>query len=66
MEKTKIVFLNRDKQYGEWNKDDIGYIDGYVTSDNIPYMVIINLLTKKPVLVPFGNSVEVVEWRVRK
>jgi len=59
--KTKIVFDKDDGEYGEWIKGDTGYIDGYVQSNNVPYMIVINLRTSRPVFVPFHNIVTVIQ-----
>jgi hypothetical protein len=57
--KTKIIFRNDDQQYSEWKKGDEGFIEGFIYT-NRPYMVIVNLRTKQPVLVSFGGTVDVV------
>jgi hypothetical protein len=58
--KTKIIFTIDDNRYNDWKKGDKGYIDGYLANDGVPYVVIINLRTKRPVLVSFGGAFEVV------
>lgn len=59
--KTKVIFLNDDKRYGDWEKNDKGYIDGYIANDGIPYIVVINLRTKRPIIVSFGGIIEVID-----
>jgi hypothetical protein len=57
--KTKVIFRNDDPQYNDWKKGDEGFIEGFLYT-NRPYMVIVNLRTKQPVLVSFGGTVDVV------
>jgi len=57
--KTKVIFRNDDPQHKEWKKGDEGFIEGFIYT-NRPYMVIVNLRTKQPVLVSFGGTVDVV------
>lgn len=57
--KTKVIFINDDQQYNDWKRGDKGFIEGFLYT-NRPYMVIVNLRTKQPILVSFGGIVNVV------
>lgn len=40
-DKTWVRMTCKDQQHGDWKDREIGYIDGYVTSNNRPYVAIV-------------------------
>ena len=49
--KTKVRMKSKDQRYREWEKDETGYIDGYIRGgDEVPYAVVI--IDSRIVLVP--------------
>ena len=55
--KTQVVFITDDTLLARWKKGDRGFIDGYVTSDGIPMIVVINEKNGIPTLVTFESNV---------
>ena len=53
---TKIKFMTNDDIFNDWKFGDIGHIDGYLSNNGKPYIVIINYSTGQPVLVPFSEK----------
>lgn len=58
MEKTYIITKSFDAQHGDWQKGEIGYIDGYVRGGNdIPYAAVV--INRRIVLINF-HSIDVI------
>ena len=55
--RTEVIFMREDTRYGEYRKGDTGYIDGYLSLDNVPYIVVVNNRRKMPCLVMFDGTV---------
>lgn len=52
--KTKVIVIADDQRYNEYNKNDRGYIDGYVRGgDDVPYAVVV--IDRRIVLIPTTN-----------
>jgi hypothetical protein len=59
--KTRIKFTRDDPQYGDWKEGDVGYIDGYIALENVPYAVIVNERTGRITLDMFGGQFTVMD-----